>query len=127
MDILPTANVLALSRLFLLPKSFPSVEPFVLLLLLLLATLLFAALGRSTRKAEKVPRAHDGWPIVGNILSYSRDPLSYLRKAIAQHGPVFEMNMIFTGTLWLRGTDLNKAYFETKEVSLSGVHRLPLC
>ena len=117
MDILPTANVLALSRL---PKSF------ALFVLLLLPTLLFAARSRFT-KAKKVPRAHDGWPIVGNILSYSRDPLSYLRKAIAQHGPVFEMNMIFTSTLWLRGTDLNKAYFDTKEVCLTGLSRLPLC
>ena len=119
MDILLTANALALSRL---PKSFPSVTPFVLL-----ATLLFALVSRFTRKAAKVPRAHDGWPIVGNVLSYSRDPLSYLRKAIAQHGPIFEMNMIFTSTLWLRGTDLNKAYFETREVSLNGVPSLPFC
>ena len=116
MDILPTAKALALSRL---PKSFPSFTT-----CLLSAIVLFAAVSRLTRKAEKVPHAHDGWPIVGNILSYSRDPVSYLRKAIAKHGQIFEMNMIFTSTLWLRGTDLNKAYFETKEVSLTGLSRL---
>ena len=122
MDILPATNALALSRL-VIPMLFPSLASLVLFLS---ATLFFAALSRFTR-AEKVPRAHDGWPIVGNVVSYSRDPLSYLRKAIAQHGPVFEVNMIFTSTLWLRGTDLNKTYFEAKEVSLTALSGLPLC
>lgn len=69
-----------------------------------------------TRASNQPPSVKYGYPIVGNILSYSKDPVPYLRKATAQFGRVFKVNMIFTHTIWLRGNDLNKFYLDAKEV-----------
>lgn len=73
-----------------------------------------------THGSDWTPSVKYGWPIVGNILFYSRDPVTYLRKASAQFGSVFKVNMLFKHTIWLRGHDLNKVYLDTKEVWETG-------
>ncbi|KAI9676086.1 MAG: hypothetical protein M1817_000829 [Caeruleum heppii] len=70
--------------------------------------------GRSSASV-KLPAANFGWPIVGNIWAYSADPIAYLRKATARYGNRFQVNMVFTNTIWLRGTQMNKLYLETRE------------
>ena len=84
---------------------------------LLFAGLFFAVASKATKRSEKAPSASYGWPIVGNIVSYSRDPVSFVRKATEQYGKVFNVNMVLMNTVWLRDTTLNKFYLETKEVS----------
>lgn len=72
-----------------------------------------------TRTFTQPPSVKYGYPFVGNILSYSQDPVTYLRKATAQFGRIFEVKMILTNTIWLRGNDLNKVYLDAKEVGCS--------
>ncbi|KAL9604066.1 MAG: hypothetical protein Q9179_001989 [Wetmoreana sp. 5 TL-2023] len=110
MDILLAANALAWSRFPSPPTSLNILAPFVLL-----ATLAFTVTRRISKHSGHVPDVHYGWPIVGNIIGYSKDPVSYLRKARAQHGKIFKTNMLFTNTIWLQNPHLNKVYLETKE------------
>lgn len=113
MEILITTNTLALLRwpLSLHPTSLR------LALYVLLAFLVIAVAGRFTKRSEKAPSVRYGWPLVGNIVSYSRDPVSYLRKATAEYGKIFKVNMMLMSTVWLRDTKLSRVYLEMKEAS----------
>ena len=122
MDTLITTNPLALSR-WPLSVHLTSLR---LTLYVLLASLVIAVAGTFTNRSEKTPSVKYGWPIVGNIVSYTRDPVSYLRKARAQYGKIFKVNMILTRTVWLRDTRLSRVYLETKEVSALSTPRQTL-
>ena len=115
MNILITANDLALSHM---PMSFGANATSIRLgFYVLVAGLFFAIANKVTKQSEKAPSVTYGWPIVGNIVSYSKDPVSFVRKATEQYGKVFNVNMMLMNTVWLRDTTLNKFYLETKEVS----------
>lgn len=119
MDTLPAANELALSHLPMPPTTTKILAPFILL-----ASLAITIAWRHNKQSDQVPDALDGWPVVGNVVAYSNDPVSYLRKATAKYGKLFKTNMIFTSIVWLRDPDLNKLYLETKEVG--GIIALPV-
>ncbi|KAL8725325.1 MAG: hypothetical protein Q9166_007431 [cf. Caloplaca sp. 2 TL-2023] len=110
MDILLPANEVALSHFPTPLTSFNILVPFVLL-----AALIVTVTRRTSKHSGQVSDVHYGWPIVGNAISYSNDPMPYLRKATAQYGKIFKTNMLFTTTIWLRNPHLNKFYLETKE------------
>lgn len=65
--------------------------------------------------AKKIPSAVAGLPLIGNMNEYFGNPIRYLLNASAKHGKFFEVNMLFTNTIWLMGTDMNKLYLEKKE------------
>lgn len=114
MESLFTANVLAPLRLTTPPTtSFSLLASFVLL-----ATLVITLTSRFSKERGNIPDTTYGWPVVGSLLAYSKDPVSYLRKAAAQYGKVFRTNMIFTSVVWLRDPSYNRFYLEVKEVSL---------
>lgn len=115
MNILITANALALSHL---PVSIgANATPIRLAFYILFAGLFIAVTSRATKHAGKAPYVRYGWPVLGNIVGYTRDPVSFVRKATIQYGKVFNVNMILMNTVWLRDLNLNKFYMETKEVS----------
>ncbi|KAF8476176.1 cytochrome P450, partial [Kalaharituber pfeilii] len=62
-----------------------------------------------------IPSAVSGLPLIGNITEYSSNPIEYLKNAKAKYGKFFEVNMLFTNTIWLMGSDMNKLYTEKKE------------
>ena len=111
MDFFVTANALALSHL---PANATSIR---LAFYLLFAGLFIAVASKASKQPEKAPSVRYGWPVVGNIVSYTRDPVSFVRKATKQYGKVFNVNMILMSTVWLRDANLNKFYLEAKEVS----------
>lgn len=114
MESLFTANVLAPLRLITPPTtSFSLLASFVLL-----ATLVITLTSRFSKERGNIPDTTYGWPVLGSLLAYSKDPVSYLRKAAAQYGKVFRTNMIFTSVVWLRDPSYNRFYLEVKEVSL---------
>ena len=114
-NLLLTANALALSRL---PMSLNfNATSIRFAFYILFAGVVVAVASNATKKYGKAPSARYGWPVIGNIVSYSKDPVSYLRRATAQYGKIFRVNMILMNTVWLRDIDLNKFYLETKEVS----------
>lgn len=83
---------------------------------LLLAALATTLKKRLSKPSDHIPEVRYGWPIVGNVIAYSKDSVAFLRKATAQHSNIFKMNMIFTTVVWLRSPKYNKIYLETKEV-----------
>ena len=114
MESLITATVLAPLRVISsLTTSFSLLASFVLL-----ATLTITVRSRSSEERGNIADTAYGWPVVGSLLAYSKDPVSYLRKAAAQYGKVFRTNMIFTSVVWLRDPSYNKFYLEVKEVGL---------
>lgn len=111
MDSLLAVNALAWS-------AYPIHTSLQLLLpIFLLATLAVTSTRRASKLSSQIPAVHYGWPVVGNVIAYSKDPISFLRKATAQYGHRFRTDMIFTTVIWLRSPKLNKVYLETKEVS----------
>ncbi|KAL8979850.1 MAG: hypothetical protein Q9205_004919, partial [Flavoplaca limonia] len=78
---------------------------------------------RFSKERGNIPDTTYGWPVVGSLLAYSKDPVSYLRKAAAQYGKVFRTNMIFTSVVWLRDPSYNKFYLEVKETFVASLSR----
>ena len=67
--------------------------------------------------APKVyPSVAVGLPIVGNLIHYSQNPVSFIESATRQYGPCFAVPMLMGSTVWLRSPQLNKEYLETREV-----------
>lgn len=110
MASLPAINALAWCA------SRPPTWLHVLVPILLLATLAVTSTRRASKQSSQIPEVHHGWPVVGNVIAYSKNPISFLRKATAQYGNMFKTEMIFTSVIWLRSPKLNKIYLETKEV-----------
>ncbi|KAL8695867.1 MAG: hypothetical protein Q9224_003110 [Gallowayella concinna] len=113
MDSLLAVNALASS---FYPINTPPVSLKLLVPIFLLATLAVTSTRRASKRSSQVPKVHYGWPLLGNVIAYSMDPISFLRKATAQYGSTFRTDMIFTTVVWLRSPQLNKIYLETKEV-----------
>ncbi|KAL8800503.1 MAG: hypothetical protein Q9182_005139 [Xanthomendoza sp. 2 TL-2023] len=113
MDSVLAVNALASS---LFPISTPPASLKLLVPIFLLATLAVTSTRRAIKQSSQLPKVHYGWPVVGNVIAYSKDPISFLRKATAQYGITFRTDMIFTSVIWLRSPQLNKTYLETKEV-----------
>ncbi|KAI4168695.1 MAG: hypothetical protein LQ343_006199 [Gyalolechia ehrenbergii] len=109
MASLPAINALAWCA------SRPPTWLHVLVPILLLATLAVTSTRRASKQSSQIPEVHHGWPVVGNVIAYSKNPISFLRKATAQYGNMFKTEMIFTSVIWLRSPKLNKIYLETKE------------
>ncbi|KAL8997006.1 MAG: hypothetical protein Q9188_006430 [Gyalolechia gomerana] len=109
MDSLPAINALAWCA------SRPPTSLHVLVPILLLATLAVTSARRASKQSSQILEVHYGWPVVGNVIAYSKNPISFLRKATAQYGNMFKTDMIFTSVIWLRSPKLNKIYLETKE------------
>jgi sterol 14-demethylase len=63
-----------------------------------------------------VPSVAAGLPIVGNLILYSKDPVSFIDRATRQYGHCFAVPMLLGRTVWLRSPQLNKEYLETREV-----------
>ena len=82
------------------------------------AGLLVKIVIKITKKSKSVTSARYGWPVIGNIVGYSTNPVFYLRQAAAKYGTVFGVNMLLTNTVWLLDTSLNKIYLEAKEVRI---------
>lgn len=115
MKILLTTHALALPHL---PASISAnATSFRLAFYLLLAGLFIAVARKTTKQAEKAPSVRYGWPVIGNIINYTRDPVSFVRKAKDRYGKTFNVNMFLMSTVWLQDASLNKLYLETKEVS----------
>ncbi|KAI4271883.1 MAG: hypothetical protein LQ337_005683 [Flavoplaca oasis] len=111
MESLFTANVLApLHLVTSRTTSFSLLASFVLL-----ATLTIIVRSRFGKERGNIPDTTYGSPVVGSLLAYSKNPVSYLRKAAAQYGKVFRTNMIFTSVVWLRDPNYNRFYLEVKE------------
>lgn len=109
-----TANVLAPFRLVISgTTSFSLVASIILL-----ASLVTTVTSRFSKERGHIADTTYGWPVVGSLLAYSKDPVSYLRKAAAQYGKVFRANLIFTSVVWLRDPKYNRFYLEVKEVGL---------
>ncbi len=123
MDRLLAVDALAWSgfngRIFTPPSSL-----YLLVTLILLAFLAGAAdsMRRASDQTEKIAEVHYGWPVIGNVIGYSKNPISFLRKATAQYGSMFKTDMIFTSVIWLRSPSLNKLYLGTKEVRSNITH-----
>ncbi|CAO1600418.1 hypothetical protein XANCAGTX0491_004108 [Xanthoria calcicola] len=106
-----TANVLAPFRLVISgTTSFSLVASIILL-----ASLVTTVTSRFSKERGHIADTTYGWPVVGSLLAYSKDPVSYLRKAAAQYGKVFRANLIFTSVVWLRDPKYNRFYLEVKE------------
>lgn len=62
------------------------------------------------------PSVTVGLPILGNLIHYSKNPVSFIESATRQYGPCFAVPMLLGSTIWLRSPQLNKEYLETREV-----------
>lgn len=116
METFTSAQTLALPNIALFSSDQANVRP-IIYLLALFAVLVIFFTRSSNDTSGKIPSPKYGWPVVGNITTYSKNPVAYLRKATAQYGKVFKVDMLLTKTVWLRGTELNKLYLDTREVS----------
>lgn len=122
MESLFTANVLApLHLVTSRTTSFSLLASFVLL-----ATLTIIVRSRFGKERGNIPDTTYGSPVVGSLLAYSKNPVSYLRKAAAQYGKVFRTNMIFTSVVWLRDPNYNRFYLEVKEVGFLSIFQRTL-
>ncbi|KAL8818971.1 MAG: hypothetical protein Q9223_002512 [Gallowayella weberi] len=120
MDSLLAVNALASSLCPISttpPASLMSLK--LLIPFFLLATLAVTSTRKASKQSGQLPKVRYGWPVVGNVIAYSKNPISFLRKATAQYGTTFRTDMIFTSVIWLRSPQLNKIYLETKEVRSS--------
>ncbi|KAL8810353.1 MAG: hypothetical protein Q9200_002654 [Gallowayella weberi] len=116
MDSLLAVNALASSLCPISttpPASLMSLK--LLIPFFLLATLAVTSTRKASKQSGQLPKVRYGWPVVGNVIAYSKNPISFLRKATAQYGTTFRTDMIFTSVIWLRSPQLNKIYLETKE------------
>ncbi|KAH8435086.1 uncharacterized protein LDX57_012715 [Aspergillus melleus] len=87
----------------------PSVVPLgamTLAVLLLVRYMLFSS---------KLPSVSVGLPIWGNLVQYSKDPVSFIAAATKHYGQCFTVPMLLGRTVWLRSGQLNKEYLETRE------------
>ena len=70
---------------------------------------------RSPSASAKIPRAAAGSLILGNAVEYGKNPVMYVREMSAKYGKLWQMKLLSTNVIWLRGTKLNKTYLETRE------------
>ncbi len=70
-----------------------------------------------------IPSVAAGLPIVGNLIHYSKDPVSFIESATRQYGHCFAVPMLLGRTIWLRSAQLNKEYLETREVRKPAIIR----
>lgn len=73
---------------------------------------------------QAYPSVAVGLPIVGNLIHYSQNPVSFIESATRQYGPCFAVPMLMGSTVWLRSPQLNKEYLETREVRYFPVNKL---
>jgi sterol 14alpha-demethylase len=52
---------------------------------------------------------------LNNAHEYAIRPIELVRKADAQCGRIFSIQVLTVYNVWLRGNELNKTYLETKE------------
>lgn len=72
----------------------------------------------STEEApQKVPsyKGQGTFSFLGDALEYATRPVELIRKATAQCGNIFSLQILNVYTVWLRGNALNKVYLETRE------------
>jgi hypothetical protein len=65
----------------------------------------------------KVPqyKGEGRFSFLGDALDYATRPVELIRKATAQCGDIFSLQILTVYTVWLRGNALNKVYLETRE------------
>ena len=115
MEVFTSAKILASPNFTFFPSDPTTAQPAIYLALF--AVLIIFLLRISKEPSNDIPSPKYGWPIVGNVIAYGKNPVAYLRKATAQCGKVFKVDMLLMKTVWLRSTELNKLYLETREVS----------
>ena len=79
-------------------------------------TLAVLLLVRYLLSSSKLPSVSVGLPIWGNLVQYSKDPVSFIAAATKHYGQCFTVPMLLGRTVWLRSGQLNKEYLETREV-----------
>lgn len=64
---------------------------------------------------RSIPSPNIGLPFIGDALGYAKDPVDFVRRATVKCGQVFRINMILNNIVFLRGTEMNKMYLDTRE------------
>lgn len=64
---------------------------------------------------KSIPSPNIGLPFIGDALGYAKDPVDFVRQATVKCGQIFRINMILNNIVFLRGTELNKMYLNTRE------------
>jgi sterol 14-demethylase len=61
------------------------------------------------------PKLSGSLPLLGNIVSFGRDPIELLRKGQAAHGEVFRFQLFQDPCYFLSGVEAQKAYFNAPD------------
>ncbi|RDH36744.1 cytochrome P450 [Aspergillus welwitschiae] len=81
----------------------------------LVAGLLYWVRKQASQPSRKIPQPRIGLPVVGDAQAFGKSPISYIRQATARCGPVFQINLLLTKIVMLRGAQLNRFYLDTRE------------
>lgn len=68
---------------------------------------------------KPTPPTVPGWPLLGNMLEFSRDRHALLRKGMAQYGPIFSFRLGPKPVVALIGPEYHQTFFLETDKSLS--------
>ncbi|MGH2670938.1 MAG: cytochrome P450, partial [bacterium] len=70
-------------------------------------------------RGRPIPRARGGWPILGDVLAFHRDPVALLENAWREYGEVFQIRLAGRALVVFAGPEAHDAYFHAPDRQLS--------
>ncbi|HKR63326.1 MAG TPA: cytochrome P450 [Thermoanaerobaculia bacterium] len=74
----------------------------------------------STPTTNPLPPGRDGLPLLGETLSFAKNPFRFIEERLAQHGRVFRSNVLGRKTVVVAGADAAGRFIDTNVVMREG-------
>jgi len=64
------------------------------------------------RSKNAPPMAHEGLPIIGNLIAFASGPMPFLERNLAKHGPVFSVQVFHQTLTFIVGPTVSAPFFQ---------------
>ena len=68
------------------------------------------------KKERTLPPGSMGWPIIGETLSFIKDPQNFAQKRFEQYGDVFKTYLFGQRVIYVKGAEANRFFLTSKKV-----------
>jgi cytochrome P450 len=91
----------------------------MILILVVIALTIFLLRSARNRPESNVPLVENCYPIIGHVIAFNRDIMSFVKKNCAKYGPIFKVKICLKTLIVVCDRTLLKDYFRASEAELS--------